>query len=66
MVTQRTPKAAKPKRAPQRKRAPKRELSLSERIIAIGKKIPLEELEKLPKDGAENLDHYIYGSPKRY
>ncbi len=27
--------------------------------------IPAEEWAKLPKDGGEQLDHYIYGSPKR-
>lgn len=27
--------------------------------------IPPEELAKLPKDGAEQHDHYIYGTPKR-
>ena len=24
-----------------------------------------ETLEKLPADGAENLDHYLYGVPKK-
>jgi hypothetical protein len=28
--------------------------------------IPEEEFEKLPKDGALEHDHYIYGTPKRY
>ncbi len=27
--------------------------------------IPDEELEKLPVDGAENHDHYLYGAPKK-
>jgi len=27
--------------------------------------VPPEEFLKLPKDGAEQLDHYLYGSPKR-
>jgi Arc/MetJ-type ribon-helix-helix transcriptional regulator len=31
----------------------------------IRKRIPAEEWTKLPKDGAEQLDHYLYGSPKR-
>ena len=30
------------------------------------KDIPEEEWEKLPKDGAAELDHYLYGTPKRY
>jgi len=31
----------------------------------LRKTIPEEEWLKLPVDGAEQLDHYIYGSPKR-
>jgi hypothetical protein len=31
----------------------------------IRKSIPAEEWAKLPKDGAEQLDHYLYGVPKR-
>jgi hypothetical protein len=31
----------------------------------IAKEAPESELEKLPKDGAANLDHYLYGAPKR-
>lgn len=27
--------------------------------------IPLEEWSKLPADGAENHDHYLYGAPKK-
>lgn len=31
----------------------------------LRKGIPPEEFAKLPEDGAEQLDHYLYGSPKR-
>jgi len=31
----------------------------------IRKSIPAEEWAKLPADGAKQLDHYIYGTPKR-
>ncbi len=31
----------------------------------IRKSIPAEEWAKLPVDGAEQHDHYIYGTPKR-
>ena len=31
----------------------------------IRKSIPAEEWAKLPVDGAAQLDHYLYGSPKR-
>ncbi len=30
------------------------------------KDVPLEEFERLPRDGASEHDHYFYGSPKRY
>ena len=31
----------------------------------ISSHVPLEEWQKLPADGAEQHDHYLYGSPKR-
>jgi hypothetical protein len=31
----------------------------------ISARVPLEEWEKLPADGAEQHDHYLYGSPKK-
>ena len=31
----------------------------------IRNSLPAEEWEKLPADGAEQHDHYIYGTPKR-
>lgn len=30
----------------------------------LSKEIPLEEWRKLPTDGAENHDFYLYGAPK--
>ena len=36
-----------------------------ERIIALTADIPSEELDKPPVDGAAQLDHYLYGAPKR-
>jgi antitoxin component of MazEF toxin-antitoxin module len=36
-----------------------------ERIIALTADIPPEELDKLPADWASNIDHYLYGTPKR-
>lgn len=39
--------------------------SIEERIAAIFGDVTDEEWEKLPKDGATNLDHYLYGAPKR-
>lgn len=34
-------------------------------IAELSAEIPLEEWAKLPTDGAEQHDHYLYGSPKR-
>lgn len=31
----------------------------------IMRDVPSKELEKLPKDGALEHDHYIYGTPKK-
>ncbi len=38
---------------------------LWERIVALTADAPAEELDKLPTDGAAQLDHYLYGHPKR-
>jgi hypothetical protein len=34
-------------------------------IVELSSQVPLEEWAKLPADGAEQHDHYLYGSPKR-
>lgn len=34
-------------------------------IAAIMKDVPDEVFDRLPKDGASQVDHYIYGLPKR-
>lgn len=44
--------------------APKRK-PISEVFEEIRKGVPDEEWDKLPVDGAEQHDHYIYGLPKR-
>jgi hypothetical protein len=31
----------------------------------LGRMIPDEELRLLPEDLSEQLDHYLYGAPKR-
>ena len=36
-----------------------------EKIVEISDGVPEEEWAKLPADGAENLDHYLYGAPKK-
>jgi hypothetical protein len=34
-------------------------------LAEIAAKIPQEEVAKLPSDFTDQLDHYIYGTPKR-
>ena len=34
-------------------------------IAEAGRDVPREDLAALPKDGASQVDHYIYGLPKR-
>jgi antitoxin component of MazEF toxin-antitoxin module len=36
-----------------------------ERIAALTADAPPEELDKVPTDGAAQIDHYLYGHPKR-
>ena len=38
---------------------------LWERAAELRQSIPPEEWDKVPTDGARQLDHYIYGSPRR-
>lgn len=40
-------------------------LALEKDLMELARSIPDTEWEKLPKDLNENLDHYLYGSPKR-
>ena len=58
-------KPAKPPAGGVRKRAPKAKRTIWDEIIELGKQIPPEEAARHPVDGAENLDHYLYGWPKR-
>lgn len=39
--------------------------SLEEIAEAIAAEVPEHELERIPKDFCDHLDHYIYGTPKR-
>jgi hypothetical protein len=39
---------------------------LGQMIADLAKDISDEEMAKLPRDGAANHDHYIYGTPKQY
>ena len=39
---------------------------LWQEIAELQELVPIEEWDKLPVDGAEQLDHYLQGSPKRH
>jgi hypothetical protein len=63
-------RAAKPgtahsRRVHEKKMPRSRFLALEDDLKAIGMSIPAEEWQKLPRDFNENLDHYLYGSPKK-
>jgi hypothetical protein len=34
-------------------------------VLENMKQLPAEQFARLPKDGASQLDHYLYGHPKR-
>ena len=36
-----------------------------EEIEQLSKQVPSEEWAKLPTDLSENIDHYLYGAPKK-
>jgi len=34
-------------------------------LIGLAQEVPKQEWERLPADLTDNLDHYLYGTPKR-
>lgn len=38
--------------------------SIVDRIAELSAAVPEKSWDKLPRDGARNLDHYLYGAPK--
>jgi hypothetical protein len=59
---------AKPKKAPaggkNRASAAKRP-RIEEIARRLGSMIPEEELRRFPKDLSSQIDHYVYGTPKK-
>jgi hypothetical protein len=39
--------------------------SIEEKLAVLAADVPNEEWDKLPKDLSANIDHYLYGTPKR-
>ena len=50
---------------PQTKPPEERVQTVDEMIDAITADVPEDEWARLPTDGAEQHDHYLYGTPKR-
>lgn len=44
---------------------PRRERPIWEVIAEISSQVPDEVWEKVPSDGSLNVDHYLYGAPKK-
>ena len=53
---------ASTRRVPHSKGKAPRIVRIAERL---GRRIPPSELQLIPKDLSDQLDHYIYGMPKR-
>jgi hypothetical protein len=53
------------KPAPKRKPAKRPAITDADRIAAIGRRIPRSVRAMFPKDGARNLDHYLYGARRQ-
>jgi hypothetical protein len=45
--------------------AAERDKPIWEKFIEASRDIPDEELDRLPADLASQVDHYVYGTPKR-
>lgn len=45
--------------------APRQERPIWEVIREISSEVPDEVWEQLPRDGSLNVDHYLYGAPKK-
>jgi hypothetical protein len=58
---------ATPKAPPLRRRVPLRRTAkpIWELAAEIMADVPDEELDRLPRDGAKNLEHYLHGAPKK-
>jgi len=39
--------------------------TVSEKLARHLRSVPSDELEELPADASKNLDHYLYGAPRK-
>jgi hypothetical protein len=61
-----TGKAKNATTSPQRPSVTSRKMPRIARIAQrLGRMIPDEELRRIPKDLSSQIDHYVYGTPKR-
>ena len=40
-------------------------MSIWEKIQERAKNVPAEAWDEVPRDGSINVDHYLYGAPKK-
>jgi len=45
--------------------ASRKMLRIARIVQSLGRMIPDEELRRIPKDLSSQIDHYVYGTPKR-
>ena len=65
VTTKTARKRAKPKKASRDDIPEPPEGSIVAELLAISRSIPAEEWAKVPRDLFFNLDHYLYGAPKK-
>jgi hypothetical protein len=51
--------------APKAKKGPPKMPLIARIAQRLGRMIPEEELRRIPKDLSSQVDHYVYGTPKR-
>ena len=59
-----SPLCAQPKKSPPGG-APPRRRPIERLAAELAARVPAEEWDSLPEDLTDNLDHYIYGTPKQ-
>jgi|CXWL01.1.fsa_nt_gi hypothetical protein len=68
MVTERKPqpKRRKPAMDAQPRAKKIKALDSFSYLMKLGDALPEDVIERMPRDGAQNFDHYLDGTPKQY
>jgi len=65
MLEKQSPGGEEATASPQEQPVGPRRRHIWEIIADNMKNVPTEEFDALPKDGLQQIDHYVYGTPKR-